>query len=67
MRAYKGIVRDGKVELTAGAHLPDGTLVTVTVGEPELIRASLAAALRRTGSRRPSRVPAYRLRVSRPR
>lgn len=67
MRAYKGIVREGRVELAEGTQLPDGTVVTVTVGEPELIRASLAAALRRTGSRRASRVPAYRLRVSRQR
>ena len=66
MRALKGIVREGKIELAEGANLPEGTLVTVTVGEAELIRASLAAALRRTASRRTSRVPAYRIRVSRP-
>ena len=66
MRAFKGIVREGKIELPEGTHLPDGTLVTVTVGEAELIRASLAAALRRTSSRRASRVPAYRARASRP-
>lgn len=66
MRAYKGIVKDRRVELAEGVNLPDGTLVTVTVGEAELIRAGLAAALRRTGSRRSSRVPAYRVRVSRP-
>ena len=65
MRALKGIVREGKIELAEGATLPEGTVVTVTVGEAELIRASLAAALRRTGARRTSRVPAYRVRVNR--
>ncbi|MFA5550782.1 MAG: hypothetical protein WDA03_04115 [Trueperaceae bacterium] len=65
MRALKGIVREGKIELVEGATLPEGTVVTVTVGEAELIRASLAAALRRTSSRRTSRVPAYRVRVNR--
>ncbi len=66
MRAFKGIVKEGKIELAEGANLPEGTLVTVTVGEAELIRASLAAVLRRSGSRRVSRMPAYRLRASRP-
>lgn len=65
MRAYRGIVKEGKIELAEGATLPEGAVVTVTVGEAELIRASLAAALRRTGARRSSRVPAYRARLSR--
>lgn len=60
MRAYKGVVKDGKVELVAGALLPEGANVTVTIGEAELIRASLAAVLRRRTSRRTTVVPAYR-------
>lgn len=63
MRAYKGIVKDGKVELAEGVKLPEGAVVTVTVGEAELIRASLAAALRRGNRRRVTPVPAYRARV----
>lgn len=54
MRAFKGIVREGRVELVEGAELPEGTVVTVTVGEAELLRATLRAALRRN-SRRQSR------------
>lgn len=66
MRAYRGIVREGKIELTEGASLPEGAVVTVTVGEAELIRASLTAALRRSSVRRTTKVPAYRVRLSRP-
>ncbi len=65
MRAFKGIVKDGKIELAEGVQLPDGAVVTVTVGEAELIRASLAAALRRGNRRQVSPVPAYRVRVGR--
>ncbi|QRN79983.1 MAG: hypothetical protein JK586_17870 [Nocardiopsis sp. BM-2018] len=52
MRAFKGIVRDGRVELAEGVELPDGTIVTVTVGETELLRATVRAALRRNTRRR---------------
>lgn len=52
MRAFKGIVREGRVELVEGAELPEGTIVTVTVGEAELLRATLRAALRRSVRRR---------------
>lgn len=52
MRAFKGIVREGRVELAEGVVLPEGTIVTVTVGEAELIRASFRAALRRNTRRR---------------
>ncbi|MDO4263456.1 MAG: hypothetical protein Q4C67_04590 [Deinococcus sp.] len=45
MRAYRGVVKDGKVELLGG-ELPEGTEVTVTVGEPELLLASLLHWLR---------------------
>ncbi len=47
MRAFKGIVREGRVDLAEGVRLPEGTVVTVTVGEAELIRATFRAALRR--------------------
>lgn len=46
MRAYRGVVKDGKVELL-GAELPEGTQVTVTVGEPEFLLATLLDWLRR--------------------
>lgn len=52
MRAYKGIVRHGQVILTEGAKLPEGAVVTVTIGEAEYIRATLRAALRRNVRRR---------------
>lgn len=65
MRAYKGIVREGKVHLPEGVQLPEGANVTVTIGEAELIRASLAAALRRRTTRRATPVPAYRGRLGR--
>ena len=46
MRAYRGVVVNGVIELQ-GARLPEGTVVTVTVGEAELLRATIASALRR--------------------
>lgn len=46
MKAYKGIIEDGVVVLIGG-RLPEGTVVTVTVGEAELLRATIASALRR--------------------
>lgn len=52
MRAFRGIVREGRVELAEGVTLPDGTVVTVTVGETELLRATVRAALRRNTRRR---------------
>lgn len=65
MRAYKGIVKDGKVHLAEGVNLPEGATVTVTIGEAELIRASLAAALRRRSRRRVVNVPALSARTGR--
>jgi hypothetical protein len=52
MRAFRGIVQEGRVELAEGVRLPEGTVVTVTVGEAELVRATLRAALRRNARRR---------------
>jgi len=52
LRAYRGWVREGRVELEPGVRLPEGVVVTVTVGEAELWRATLRAALRRNARRR---------------
>ena len=46
MKAYKGIVEDGVIVLVEGAQLPEGTIVTVTVGEAELLRARISNAIR---------------------
>ncbi|WP_291424312.1 hypothetical protein [Deinococcus sp.] len=45
MRAYKGIVENGVV-MVIGARLPEGTVVTVTVGETELLRARITNAIK---------------------
>ncbi|MDZ7708159.1 MAG: hypothetical protein U5J97_09795 [Trueperaceae bacterium] len=52
MRAYKGVVSGNVVRLDEGVRLPDGAVVTVTVGEAELVRAALRSALRRNARRR---------------
>ena len=52
MRAYRGVVQLGQVVLEEGARLPEGAVVTVTIGEAEFIRASLRSALRRNARRR---------------
>lgn len=52
MRAYRGLVHEGRVTLEPGVRLPEGAVVTVTVGESELLRATLRAALRRNARRR---------------
>lgn len=52
MRAYKGLVQNGKIVLAEGAQLPEGATVTVTIGEAEYIRATLRLALRRNSRRR---------------
>lgn len=52
MRAYRGRVERGIVRLEEGVRIPDGAIVTVTVGEGELVRAALRAALRRNMPRR---------------
>ncbi|WP_310584497.1 hypothetical protein [Deinococcus sp.] len=46
MRAYRGIIEEGVVVLQDGARLPEGTVVTVTVGEAELLRATISSAFR---------------------
>ncbi len=52
MRAYRGRVQEGRVELEEGVRLPEGAIVTVTIGEAEYIRATLRSALRRNVQRR---------------
>lgn len=52
MRAFKGRVERGVVVLPEGADLPEGTVVTVTVGEVEMFRARVRAALVRNVKRR---------------
>ena len=46
MKAYRGIVQEGVVVLT-DSKLPEGAVVTVTVGEAELLRATIKSALSR--------------------
>jgi len=55
MRAYKGLVKNGKIVLAEGVNLPEGALVTVTIGEAEYIKSSLRSALTRN-RRRQSKV-----------
>lgn len=45
MRAYRGVVKDGVIVLEPGVKLPDGAVVTVSIGEGELLRATLRNAL----------------------
>ena len=58
MRAYRGLVEAGVVVLQDGARLPEGTVVTVTVGEAELLRATITSAFRRPGKVRVRLKPA---------
>jgi uncharacterized lipoprotein YbaY len=52
VRAYKGLVQDGKVILAEGVELPEGAVVTVTLGETEYLRAKVRASLLRKTSKR---------------
>jgi hypothetical protein len=52
MRAYKGLVKDGKIILAEGAELPEGAVVTVTLGETEYLKAKVRASLLRKTSKR---------------
>jgi hypothetical protein len=45
MRAYRGTIKNGVVLLEEGVNLPEGAVVTVTIGETELLRATLRNAL----------------------
>ncbi len=43
MKAYRGVVKDGVIVLE-GSKLPEGTVVTVTVSNGELVRATITSA-----------------------
>jgi hypothetical protein len=43
VKAYKGTVQNGVIVLE-GAKLPEGAMVTVTIGEGELLRATITNA-----------------------
>jgi hypothetical protein len=45
MKAFRGVVKDGVVVLERG-KLPDGTVVTVTVSEGEVLRATISNAFK---------------------
>lgn len=52
MKAYKGLVQDGKIILAEGVELPEGAVVTVTLGETEYLKAKVRASLLRKSSKR---------------
>lgn len=65
MRAYKGVVENGVV-VVVGARLPEGTVVTVTVGETELLRARITNVIRSSRKVKIRIKPAPRLALERP-
>jgi hypothetical protein len=57
VKAYKGLVQDGKVILAENVELPEGAVVTVTLGETEYLRAKVRASLlRKTAKKSKPRV-----------
>jgi hypothetical protein len=54
VKAYRGVVRDGVIVLERG-KLPEGAVVTVTVGDGELVRATITNAFK--PRKKPVRVP----------
>ncbi len=52
MKAYRGLVKEGKVIFAEGVTLPEGAVVTVTIGEAEHLRATLQSRLKRNVRRR---------------
>lgn len=52
MKAYRGLVKNGKVIFAEGVTLPEGAVVTVTIGEAEHLRATLQNRLKRNVRRR---------------
>ena len=54
MKAYRGVVKDGVIVLERG-KLPEGAIVTVTVGDGELVRATITNAF--TPKKKPARIP----------
>ncbi len=51
MLAYKGLVKDGRIILPEGVELPEGAVVTVTIGEAEYLKAKVRSALRKQSPR----------------
>ncbi|HLK16074.1 MAG TPA: hypothetical protein VKT78_14805 [Fimbriimonadaceae bacterium] len=49
-KRYKGIVRNGKIELQSGADVPDGAEVVVLVGEEGTKVPPIRRRVRRRGS-----------------
>jgi hypothetical protein len=54
MKAYRGVVKDGVIVLERG-KLPEGAIVTVTVGDGELVRATITSAF--APRKKPIRIP----------
>jgi hypothetical protein len=54
MKAYRGVVKDGVIILERG-KLPEGAIVTVTVGDGELVRATITSAF--APKKKPARIP----------
>ncbi len=54
VKAYRGVVKDGVIVLERG-KLPEGAVVTVTVGDGELVRATITSAF--TPKKKPARIP----------
>jgi hypothetical protein len=54
MKAYRGVVKDGVIVLERG-KLPEGAIVTVTIGDGELVRATITSAF--TPKKKPARIP----------
>ncbi len=57
MKAYKGLVQGGKIVLAEGVELPEGAVVTVTLGETEYLRAKVRASLLRKTAKK-TKLPA---------
>jgi hypothetical protein len=57
MRAYKGLVKNGKIILAEGAELPEGAVVTVTIGETEYLKSKVRASISRRTSKIKAKLP----------
>jgi hypothetical protein len=57
MRAYKGLVKNGKIILAEGAQLPEGAVVTVTIGETEYLKSKVRASISKRTSKIKARLP----------
>ena len=57
MRAYKGLVQNGKIILAEEVELPEGAVVTITIGETEYLKSKVWASLGKRKSKIKSRLP----------